>query len=210
MELNHPELTLAALKILRSGENFQWYIIPILALVVYVYSNEAAAKNWRGIASGLCLYSIHWFFEILNGLIQHFSGHALWTVSAGTSYLILIGVGIEISMMFSIAGLAASKLLPEDPQEKILGINSRLFNGIANAALFSIIEIFLAKETGIFTWVYPWWGAFPVFITVYIPFFVPAMYCYDWDRKKQKQFIGGMFLLDAVLLFLFVYVLKWI
>ncbi|HNH08575.1 MAG TPA: hypothetical protein PK683_08735, partial [Leptospiraceae bacterium] len=74
MELNHPELTLAALKILRSGENFQWYIIPILALVVYVYSNEAAAKNWRGIASGLCLYSIHWFFEILNGLIQHFSG----------------------------------------------------------------------------------------------------------------------------------------
>ena len=28
--MNHPEVTQAALKILRSGENFQWYVITLL------------------------------------------------------------------------------------------------------------------------------------------------------------------------------------
>ncbi|MEN9865596.1 MAG: hypothetical protein RL748_1186, partial [Pseudomonadota bacterium] len=49
MTLHHPELTQAALNILRNGDNFQWYIIPLLALVMYIYYSEIAAKNWRGI-----------------------------------------------------------------------------------------------------------------------------------------------------------------
>ena len=75
MQLNNPEATASALSILRSGETFQWYVITLLALVVYVYTNEYSKKNWRGIAAGLALYSVHWFFEIGNALIQHFSGH---------------------------------------------------------------------------------------------------------------------------------------
>jgi hypothetical protein len=87
--MNHPEVTQKALDILRSGANFQWAVIPLLAFVVYIYANEASKKNWNGIAAGLALYMVHWFYEILNGLIQHFSGHALWTVPTGTSFLIL-------------------------------------------------------------------------------------------------------------------------
>jgi len=131
-------------------------------------------------------------------------------VPQGTAYLILIGVGIEISLMFSIAGLISSKSLLADPKEKIFGINNRLFFAIANAALCSVIEIFLIKETSIFAWVYPWRGSFPVFITAYNPFFVPAMYCYDWEISKQKKFIGGLFTLDAILLFVFASILHWI
>ena len=101
--LNKPEATQAALDILRSGEPFQWYVITLLALVVYVYFNEYSKKNWKGIAAGLSLYMVHWFFEIGNALIQHFSGHALWTAPTGTAFLILIGVGVELSLMFSIA-----------------------------------------------------------------------------------------------------------
>jgi len=78
--MNHPEATQIALSILRKGENFQWYVIAFLALVVYVYFNEISKKNWKGVAAGLALYSVHWFYEIMNALIQHFSGHALWTV----------------------------------------------------------------------------------------------------------------------------------
>jgi hypothetical protein len=81
--MNHPEATQQALAMLRSGAYFQWYVIPLLAVVVYIYFNEIANKNWRGIAAGLSLYMVHWFVEIVNGLIQHFSGHALWTVPTG-------------------------------------------------------------------------------------------------------------------------------
>ena len=207
--MNNPEVTQQALSILRSGDFFQWYVITLLALVIYVYTNEISKKNWKGIAAGLALYAVHWFYEIINALIQHFSGHALWTVPAGTAFLLLIGVGIELSFMFAIAGLVLSKLLPADPKLKILGIPNRLLFAIGNAALFSVIEIFLVK-TPAFAWVYPWWGAFTVFITVYIPFFLAAFYCYDWTPKKQVAFIGTLFAIDAVALILFAGLLKWI
>ncbi len=207
--MNNPEVTQQALSILRSGEFFQWYVITLLAVVIYIYTNEISKKNWKGIAAGLALYAVHWFYEIINALIQHFSGHALWTVPAGTAFLLLIGVGIELSFMFAIAGLVLSKLLPADPKLKILGIPNRLLFAVGNAALFSIIEIFLVK-TPAFAWVYPWWGAFPVFITVYIPFFLAAFYCYDWTPKKQVAFIGTFFAIDAVALILFAGLLKWI
>lgn len=207
--MNNPDATLQALAILRSGEPFQWYVITLLAFTLYVYTNEIAKRNWKGVAAGLALYAVHWFYEILNALIQHFSGHALWTVPSGTAFLILIGVGVELSFMFSIAGLLLSKLLPEDPKQKILGINNRLLFALGNAAFFSVFEIFLVK-TPTFVWVYPWWGALPVFITVYIPFFLAAFYAYDWPPKRQVAFIGTVFAVDALLLIIFAGFLGWI
>ncbi len=207
--MNHPEATQQALAMLRSGAYFQWYVIPLFAFVVYIYFNEIANKNWRGIAAGLSLYMVHWFVEIVNGLIQHFSGHALWTVPTGTAFLILVGVGVELSLMFSVSGLIFSKILPEDPKMKILGINNRLLIAVVNAAFYSIFEIFLVK-TPTFVWVYPWWGSLPVFITVYIPFWVVAMYCYDWSPKVQKAVIGTMFAVNAISVIVFAGLLKWI
>lgn len=207
--MNNPEATQQALDLLRSGEPFQWYVITLLALVLYVYANEVSKKSWKGIAAGLALYGVHWFYEILNGMVQHFSGHALWTVPTGTAFLLLVGVGVELSLMFSIAGLVMSKLLPSDPKLKILGIPNRLLFTIGNAAFFAIFEIFLAK-TPAFVWVYSWWGAFPVFITVYIPFFLAAFYCFDWPPRRQVRFVGTMFAIDALMLVVFGGILGWI
>ena len=207
--LNNPEATEMALSILRKGDNFQWYVITLLAFVVYIYFNEISKKNWKVVAAGLSLYMTHWFFEILNALIQHFTGHALWTVPTGTAFLLLIGVGIELSFMFSVAGLIFSKILPEDPKMKILGINNRLLIALGNAAFFSIFEIFLAK-TPTFVWVYPWWGSLTVFLTVYIPFFVVSMYSHDWKPKIQKTVIGSMFGVNVLMLIVFAGILHWI
>lgn len=209
MTLNHPEVTEAALRILRSGANFQWYVITLLALVVYVYASEYSKRNWKGIAAGLSLYMVHWFVEIVNALIQHFTGHALWTVPTGTAFLILVGVGVELSLMFSVAGLVLSKLLPEDPKLKILGVPNRLFWAVLNAAFFSVIEIFLVK-TPAFAWVYPWWGALPVFVTVYVPFFVVSFLCYDWPPRVQKLFIGIAAAVNGAALIVFAGILRWI
>lgn len=209
MDLNNPEATAQALSLLRSGQPFQWYVITLLALVAYVYFNEISKKNWKGIAAGLSLYMVHWFVEIVNSLVQHFSGHALWTVPTGTAFLLLIGVGVELSLMFSIAGLVFSKILPADPSMKIMGVNNRLVFAIGNAAFFSIFEIFLVK-TPAFVWVYPWWGALTVFITVYIPFFVVSLYCYDWKPRTQRAVIGGLFAINAAAIILFAGFLGWI
>jgi hypothetical protein len=207
--LNNPEATQQALQILRSGTPFQWYVIPLLAFVVYVYFNEISKKNWKGVAAGLSLYMVHWFYEILNALIQHFSGHALWTVPTGTAFLLLVGVGVELSLMFSISGLIFSKVLPADPKMKILGVNNRLVIAVMNAAFYSIIEIFLAR-TPAFVWVYSWWGSLPVFVTVYIPFWVVSMYSFDWSPRVQKIVIGSLFGVNAVMLIVFAGILGWI
>jgi hypothetical protein len=209
MNLNNPEATSQALALLRNGQPFQWYVITLLALVVYVYFNEISKKNWKGVAAGLSLYMVHWFVEIVNALVQHFSGHALWTVPTGTAFLLLIGVGVELSLMFSIAGLVFSKLLPADPKTRLLGVNNRLVFAIANAAFFSIFEIFLVK-TPAFVWIYPWWGALTVFISVYIPFFVVSMFCHDWKPRTQIAVIGSLFAINAAAIILFAGVLGWI
>ncbi len=74
--MNNPEATTQALAILRNGDNFQWYIIPPLMVVFYIYFDEYSRKNYKCIAAGLSLYMVHWFYEIVNALIQHCSGHS--------------------------------------------------------------------------------------------------------------------------------------
>lgn len=209
MTLNHPEATDQALAILRSGNPFQWYFIPLLAFAVYVYFTEIEKKNWNGIAAGLALYATHWFFEIGNALIQRFSGHALWTVPTGTSFLLLVGVGWELSVMFSVAGVIMTKILPADPKKKILGINNRILFAVVNAALFSFIEIFLAK-TPAFVWVYPWWGPLPVFLMVYVPFFLMANLAYDWKPKVRRIVIGALMAVDVLAMVVFAGIFRWI
>ena len=207
--MNNPEATHQALAILRDPVTMTWTPVALLALVVYVYAHEISRRNLRLVAAGLALYSVHWAYEIGNALVQHFSGHALWTVPTGTSFLLLVGVGVELSLMFAVAGLIMSKFLPADPGLKILGIPNRWVFAVANAAFFAIFEIFLVR-TPTFVWVYPWWGALPVFLTVYIPFFLAAFLCHDWEPRTQARFIGSVFAVDAVMLVLFAGVLGWI
>jgi hypothetical protein len=45
---------------------------------------------------------VHWLFEIGNALIQRFSGHALWTVPAGTSYPFF---GVDAAALVVFAGV---------------------------------------------------------------------------------------------------------
>jgi hypothetical protein len=203
--VHNPEATQEALSILRSGENFNFYAIFLLVLVLFIYFNEINKKNWKAIAAGLSLYMVHWFAEIINALWQPLTGHALWTIPTGTAFLILIGVGIELSLMFSIAGVAVSRLLPDDPNEKIMGFPNKMGRigiVIANAALASIIEIFLVM-TPAFVWVWEYWGVLQVFIFVYIPFFLAAVYGYYWKPKIQKLFIGSLALINVILLIIF-------
>jgi len=183
----------------RDPSNFNWSFIAIFAFVVIIYVDEIHKKNYKAIAAALMLYSVHWLYEIANAVICHFSGYALWTVSPeSTSFILLIGVSWELSMMFAIAGFT-SKLLPADKNLKILGMNNRVAVAIGSAFFFSLVEIFLAW-TPAFIWVYPWWGALPVFLTTYIPFFLASYLIYDKEPATQKKWIISLASINIVLL----------
>lgn len=195
----NAEAAKAAEAAVRSPANFNWTTIFLLAVVVVIYLNEWKQKNYKGIAAALALYSVHWMYEIGNALICHFTGYALWTVSAASSsFILLVGVSVELSLMFSIAGFT-SKLLPEDAKMKILGVNNRVVYAVGAALFAAILEIFLAW-TPAFIWVYPWWGAIPVFITTYIPFFLVSYKVYDKPPKSQKRIILTLVAINIVLL----------
>lgn len=189
----------AAKEAVRDPSNFNWTFIALFAFAVMMYVDAVQKKDYRAIAAALMLYSVHWLYEIANAVICHFTGYALWTVSPeSTSFILLIGVSWELSMMFAIAGFM-SRLLPKDKDMKILGMNNRVAFAIGTAAFFSVVEIFLAW-TPAFIWVYPWWGAIPVFLTTYIPFFLAAYLIYDREPKTQKRWILSLASINVVLL----------
>jgi hypothetical protein len=191
----------AAKAAVRSTDNFNWTFITLLALVIVgIWIPQWKKKNYDGMAAALALYGVHWIYEIANAVICYFTGYALWHVSPeSTSFILLVGVSWELSLMFSVAGFMSVGLLPEDKNKKILGINNRIVFAIGNALFFSVFEIFLAS-TPAFIWVYKWWGALPVFVTTYIPFFLAANLIYDKPRKTQKKFLIGLWGTVAVLL----------
>ena len=201
--VQNPKATHQALSILRSGGNFNFYVIFFLVVVLFIYFSEIQKKNWNGIVAGMAFYMLQWFFEICNALFQPATGHALWTIPTGTAFLILIGLSIELSLMFSIAGLTVSKILPEDPQEAFHGIPIKVIYIIGFAAFASIIEYLLAM-TPAFVWVWEFWNALTVFIIIYIPLFSVACYSYYWEPKKQKIFIGCLALVNISLLVIFI------
>ena len=84
-----------ALSILRDASLYQWYVIPLFALVVYVYAVEIERRNWNLFFAGLAFWGMDWFNEIWNSLVFHFTGYApVWGAPGQTAYLILIGLNL--------------------------------------------------------------------------------------------------------------------
>ena len=194
--------------IVRSTENFNWTFIFILAVVFYVYWTEINKKNYETVFAGLALYGVHWLYEIGNAVIGHVWGYPLWSVSnESTTFILLIGVCWELSMMFSLAGIISFKMMPHDRTKRYFakngkgGISCKLAVALEMALLFALFESFLAGTSNhSFIWVYTWWGVLPVFITTYIPFFLASTYVPDMTPQKRKTFLIGEWGLVAVLL----------
>ena len=196
----------------RSTENFNWTFIFILAVVFYVYWTEIKNKNYQAVYAGLALYGVHWLYEIVNAVIGHVFGYPLWSVSnASTTFILLIGVSWELSMMFALAGVISFKMLPDDRSKRYFagsgrkGVSCKLAGAVEMAVLFALFESFLAgTSNGSFLWVYKWWGVLPVFITTYVPFFLASNYVPDMTPKKRSRFLIGLWGLVAVLLIILI------
>jgi hypothetical protein len=182
--------------LVRDSSHFQWYVIPLLLLVIHAYGEQAAEKRWSVVLAGIAFWLMDWINEIWNGLLFHFSGFApAWGTPGGSAYVILIGLNIEITFMFAIMGLYAVRLLPADRSLKIMGINNRWFLAAANSVLCVCVELWL-NHIGALTWEWRWWNVgapFLIWLIGYMPFFVVAYWVHDMaSRSRQIAVVGGL------------------
>ncbi len=203
-----------ALSILRDGSQFQWYVIPLFAFVVYVYAVEVERRNWNLFFAGLAFWGMDWFNEIWNSLVFHFTNYApVWGAPGQTAYLILIGLNIEISFMFAIAGIAFGKMLPADRKLKILGIPNRLFFAVAGAIFCVFVEVLL-NSIGALTWDYAWWSAsapWLIFLIGYLTFFLVSFWVHDLKTVRSKAIaVGAIFGVDILAIIIFGFILNWL
>ena len=203
-----------ALSILRDGSQFQWYVIPLFALTVYVYAQEIERQNWNLLFAGLAFWGMDWFNEIWNGLVFHFTQYApVWGAPGKTAYLILIGLNIEICFMFAIAGIAFSKTLPRNKDLRILGIPNRLVIAVAGAIFCVFVEILLNAVDAL-TWDFSWWSTgapWLIFLLGYLPFFLVSFWVHDMESTKRKaRVVGCIYAVNLSCLIVFGAVLGWI
>ena len=198
------DATREAERILRDGSTFEWSTVVLLAFALYVYSVEVERKRWDIVLAGLALWGMDWFNELANSAIFHITDRApLWTVTGDTSFLILIGLTIEISLMFLVSGVIFVKFLPDDPRARILGLPNRVFFVVSFSIFCVVVEYFL-EWTGYFHWDYWWWNTgmpIPIVIFGYATFFAIAAWVYDMgtDHRRQIRVVGTLAAIDVAL-----------
>ncbi len=208
-----PQFTREAEHLLRAPGRFDWSTVTLLALTVYVYAVEVERANWSVVLAGLAFWLMDWANEIINALVLHFNGHAaLWTVTGRSSFVILIGLTIEITLFFAINGVVFAKLLPADRSARMLGLPSRWVMAVALSLVSVGVELLLHAD-GVFHWYYWWWNvaSFPVIVVFgYLTFYVVAFTVFYAPRARQLQIVGALAGVDLLAGLVFGPLLGWI
>ena len=116
-----------ALEGLRDLTTLKWYVIPLLAVIFYIYTAEMKKArqtgNWDAIFAGLTLFGMDFINETWNGWVLYLTERsACWTTPGETALRTLVGWNIEIMFMFAISGIIFYNTLSQDRHERILGI----------------------------------------------------------------------------------------
>ena len=210
----HTDATRQAERLVRDPSLFKWYAVALLALVIYAYANEVERQRWDVVAAGLALWFADWFNEIVNALVLEASDTApLWATTGPTAYQFLVGLNVEISLMFLLAGVVYAKLLPADRAVRILGMPNRLAVGLGLSIVSVAVELFL-NDAGVFHWHYWWWNTpFVPLIVIfgYLWFYLYAAWVYDAPTPVQRwRRVGGLAAIDVAMGLVFGVGLGWL
>ena len=156
------EETKLALLGLRDLTTLEWYVVPFLAIVFYIYALEIRKARqtgkWEIVICGVTVFGMDFFNETWNGWVCWLTqNQAFWTTPGPTALRVMVGWNIEIIFMFLINGIVFGYMIEEDPEKKILGLPNRWFYAIFLAAFCVVIEVFL-NIGGHLTWIYPFWN----------------------------------------------------
>ncbi len=207
------DASLQALSVLRSTENLQWYVVPLLIIILYIYIAEIEKKNWEVLLLGIYSFANGWILEIVNALILHFTGYApLWITPGSSAFVIYVGWNIEIFVLAAVGGILVLKSLPADKDMKIMGIPNRIFIPIFWAIFAVGIEILL-NRAGILVWEYKHWSWPNIYLIVIwwtIPYFGLAR-MHDRTPLKTKKRLAVIFPAIAVVMHVvFASILGWV
>ena len=143
----------------------KWYVIPLLAIVIYIYvdgNEEGAARrgNWNAIFAGLTVFGMDFFNETWNGWVFHFTNHsAFWTTPGDTALRTMVGWNIEIMFMFAISGIIFYHTLSDNEQRSgSWGSPNRWFWAIGYSVFCVFVECLL-NIGGHLVWEYPFWNS---------------------------------------------------
>ena len=195
----------SALNGLRDLTTLQWYVIPLLAIVFYIYTTEIkkarATGNWEAVLAGLTLLGMDFVNETWNGWVFHFTQHsAFWTTPGPTALRTMVGWNIEIIFMFSISGIIYYHTLSSRREDKILGVPNRWFWAVAYAAFCVLVECLL-NMGGHLVWEYSWWnrtfkGVWLIFLFGYFHFYVAIIFVLALKRlRTQVMAVSSLYLI---------------
>jgi hypothetical protein len=203
------EATIQALNGLRDLGMVKWYIIPLLAVVFYIYTKEIkAAKHsgdWNAVLAGATIFGVDFFNETWNGWVLHFTGRsAFWTTPGDTALRTMVGWNIEIMFMFSLVGIIFYHTLTEGRRVKILGLPEMWFWAAAYSAFCVFVECLL-NIGGHLVWEYPFWqlslkGIPLIFLIGYFHFFCAAIWVITRKTVKAKIALVTLFYCVPVLM----------
>jgi len=203
------DASLKSLDHLRDFSMMKWYVIPLLAIVLYIYAVEMrkarASRNWDPVIAGLTLFGMDFFNETWNGWVLNITGRsAFWTTPGDTALRTMVGWNIEIMFMFAIAGIVFYYMCAEDPKERILGLPNRWFWAIGFSAFCVLVECLLNKG-GLLVWEYSFWrrsfgGIWLIFLFGYFEFFVAINLVLTLRTNRRKFTAVGIIYAVPVLL----------
>jgi hypothetical protein len=195
------DATLQALTHLRDLGTIQWYVIPLLALVFYVYTLEVkkarGSGDWNAIIAGAAVFGADFLNESWNGWVLVLSGRsAFWTAPGPTALRTMVGWNIEIMFMFAILGLIWYNSLSGKEGTRIFGIPERWSLALGYSVICVAIECVL-NAGGQLVWEYPFWertvvGVIPIFLVGYVWFFAWAI------LATTRKTLGSRALVAAV------------
>jgi hypothetical protein len=206
------DASVRALEHLRDFSMLKWYVIPLLAIVLYIYATEMrkarSSRNWDPILAGLTLFGMDFFNETWNGWVLVLSGRsAFWTAPGDTALRTLVGWNIEIMFMFAIAGIVFYYMCPEDRSERILGLPARWFWAIAFSAFCVLVECVL-NIGGLLVWEYPFWnrslaGIWLIFVFGYFEFFAAINLVLGMKSARRRVTVIGIIYAVSVVMNVF-------
>jgi len=195
------EASIRALDGLRDLTTLEWYVIPLLAVVFYVYVREinVARKggDWNAVFAGLTVFGIDFFNETWNGWILAIGGRsAFWTTPGHTALRTMVGWNIEIMFMFLLLGIVYYHTLSETGNKRIFGLPEKWFWAIGYTIFCVFIEVVL-NIGGHLVWEYPFWnrsfgGIWLILLFGYFHFFCGALLVIGLKSVRKKAVAVGI------------------